>query len=286
MQRLCLLALALSLTGCSAHRERPGPKDTLPAPIPEPLDVGCVPENPCNGKVCGNFVDHCTGNKVSCLCSGGLRCLGGECVLCTPPKPTANERGCKADAQHCCQADGKIVKPGGCSPSYPTGVVGGVVRGEDGGCKPIPCFLRCLPASAEILTPAGEVSVASLAIGDEVWTQDVHGTRIAASLLAVRATPVTGAHHLVEVALADGRTVRGSPAHPAADGRLLGALLPGDELDGSTVVAVVERAYEGDATWDLLPAGPTGVYWSDGVLLGSTLAAPGTREAAVSGAPH
>jgi hypothetical protein len=31
-------------------------------------------------------------------------------------------------------------------------------------------------------------------------------------------------------------------------------------------------AYAGAATWDLLPAGTTHVYWADGVPLGSTLA--------------
>ena len=30
--------------------------------------------------------------------------------------------------------------------------------------------------------------------------------------------------------------------------------------------------YEGRATFDLLPSGPTGDYFADGVLLGSTLA--------------
>jgi hypothetical protein len=70
--------------------------------------------------------------------------------------------------------------------------------------------------------------------------------------------------------LSDGRTVEASPGHPTADGRHVGELVPGDLLDGSRVRAVERVSYIGD-TWDLLPAGPSGAYWADDVLLGSTL---------------
>jgi hypothetical protein len=30
-------------------------------------------------------------------------------------------------------------------------------------------------------------------------------------------------------------------------------------------------SYDGDATYDILPAGPTGFYWADGILMTSTL---------------
>ncbi|MDF1566010.1 MAG: hypothetical protein P1V51_23450 [Deltaproteobacteria bacterium] len=43
-------------------------------------------------------------------------------------------------------------------------------------------------------------------------------------------------------------------------------------LDGARIVELREAAFEGEATWDLLPAGPTGAYFADGVLVGSTLA--------------
>jgi hypothetical protein len=45
----------------------------------------------------------------------------------------------------------------------------------------------------------------------------------------------------------------------------------GATIDGAIVVARRVSTYRG-ATWDLLPAGDTGHYWADGVLLGSTLA--------------
>jgi hypothetical protein len=37
------------------------------------------------------------------------------------------------------------------------------------------------------------------------------------------------------------------------------------------VVAATSLRLHDGATYDLLPSGPTGAYWADGVLLGSTL---------------
>jgi hypothetical protein len=70
--------------------------------------------------------------------------------------------------------------------------------------------------------------------------------------------------------LADGRYVEASAGHPTSTGRTVGSLRPGDLLDGSRVIALDSIPYAGD-TWDLLPAGPTGVYWANDVLLASTL---------------
>ena len=71
--------------------------------------------------------------------------------------------------------------------------------------------------------------------------------------------------------LGDGRQVLVSPGHPTADGHRVGDLVAGDDFDGSTVVAADRIAYAG-YTYDLLPSGPTGTYWADGVLLVSTIA--------------
>jgi hypothetical protein len=77
-------------------------------------------------------------------------------------------------------------------------------------------------------------------------------------------------HFVVHLVLADGRSVYASPSHPTADGRRIGALRPGDPLDGGLVMATHLVPYVGD-TWDLLPAGSAHVYWADGILLKSTL---------------
>jgi hypothetical protein len=76
---------------------------------------------------------------------------------------------------------------------------------------------------------------------------------------------------MVHLKLADGRELLASPGHRTADGRPLGALSVGDRLDGSTVTQWELVPYAGDRTYDLLPAGPNGTYWANGILLSSTL---------------
>ena len=189
------------------------------------------------------------------------------------PRPllnTAPPGTCNADAHHCCDARNQIVRPGGCEPSYPDGVVAGMRRGSDGFCEPVECHLRCLPGDARIATPDGQVAVSALRAGDRVWTVSSDGARISAAITQVTSVPIVGAHAVVELVLADGRSVRGSAGHPLSTGPSIGTLRVGATLDGSTVVSIRAVAVHG-ATWDLLPDGPTGAYWADGVLLGSTL---------------
>jgi hypothetical protein len=105
-----------------------------------------------------------------------------------------------------------------------------------------------------------------------VWTETPDGRRIAARVMDAGSTPVPAGHLMVRLALADGRVLLASPGHRAADGRPLGTLAPGDRLDGSTIVGWELVPYGSDRTYDLLPAGPTGTYWANGILLSSTLA--------------
>jgi hypothetical protein len=128
----------------------------------------------------------------------------------------------------------------------------------------------CLAAQDMIATPSGQVLVSQLHAGMIVWTLDPAGQRVAAPLLLVSHTPAPPGHHVIRVTLADGRVVEASSGHPTADGRRVGELNVGDTLDGSQVVRIDRVPYVGD-TWDLLPAGPTSVYWADGIRLKSTL---------------
>lgn len=129
---------------------------------------------------------------------------------------------------------------------------------------------ECLPPEAAIDTPLGPRAVAELRAGDLVWTVS-DGRPVVAPLRVVRSRDVPADHQVVEVELADGRTVTASPGHPTADGVPLGDLRPGDELDGALILRAERVSYGRPRTWDLLPAGPTGDYRADGVLLGSTL---------------
>jgi hypothetical protein len=131
----------------------------------------------------------------------------------------------------------------------------------------------CLALGTRIATPGGDAAVEDLRAGDEVWTIDASGTRIAAPLIAVGSTPVPATHQVVRLALEDGRLVYVSPGHPTADGRRVGDLASGDSLDGARIASARRVVYTGGRTFDILPAGTTGAYWANGVLLGSTLRA-------------
>ena len=129
----------------------------------------------------------------------------------------------------------------------------------------------CLALGTRIATPDGERVVQDLRVGDIVWTIDATGRRTAAPLIEIGSTPVPSTHQVVRLALDDGRVVSVSPGHPTADGRRVGDLVAGDSIDGARIAGVERVAYSGGATYDILPAGATGTYWANGVLLGSTL---------------
>jgi hypothetical protein len=141
---------------------------------------------------------------------------------------------------------------------------------------PLDCPI-CLSQETFIDTPGGELHVTELRPGMIVWTLGASGAREAAPLLQVASIRAPAGHELIRVVLADGRVVTASPGHPTADGRMLGEFVQGAMLDGALVRQVSRLPYRG-STYDLLPAGPTGVYWADGVALASTLTPSRTQK--------
>lgn len=133
-----------------------------------------------------------------------------------------------------------------------------------------PCPI-CLAEGTLIDTLLGNSAVQDLKIGDMVWTKDLVGNRIALPILAVVKTPVPTTHEVVHVKLADGRELFVSPGHPVGDGRFMGDLVQSDTLDGSVIVKIETVAYAKKYTYDILPAGETGLYFANGILIGSTL---------------
>jgi hypothetical protein len=130
----------------------------------------------------------------------------------------------------------------------------------------------CLAAATRISTPNGDVRVTEIKPGMLVWTPGVDGERVAAPVLEVGSIEVPAGHLMVHLVLADGRELLASPGHRTADGRQVGLLARGNSLDGSTITTWELVPYAGDRTYDILPAGPTGRYWANGILLSSTLA--------------
>ena len=147
---------------------------------------------------------------------------------------------------------------------------GTIEVGRETDVGPLICPI-CLARGALIDTPSGPTPVEELRPGMVVWTVDEHGVRVARRVERWGSTPVGFSHRVVHLVLDDGREMRASPGHPLADGRRLGDLAPGDIVDGARVVAAELVAYDGGATFDLLPSGPTGIYFAGGIPLASTL---------------
>jgi len=135
-----------------------------------------------------------------------------------------------------------------------------------------PCPI-CLAAATLISTPGGDVAVTKITVGMLVWTMNRDGNRLAAPVVEVGNMEVPSGHVMVHLKLADGRELLASPGHRTADGQPLGGLAAGDVVDGSKVILWELVPYSGSRTYDLLPAGATGNYWANGILLSSTLAA-------------
>jgi hypothetical protein len=129
----------------------------------------------------------------------------------------------------------------------------------------------CLPGDTSIATPKGDVQVKRLKTGDAIWTVDAGGQRVATTIEHADSVPTPASHALKRLKLMDGRIVTASPGHPLADGRIFDQIATGD-LIGNVEVKAVELVPYGDKrTYDVLPAGTTGLYWADGVLIKSTL---------------
>jgi hypothetical protein len=142
------------------------------------------------------------------------------------------------------------------------------------GCAPL-CV--CASPDTPIATPDGDRPIASLAVGDLVYSVD-HGLVVAVPI--VRANRIAARDHVVKrVVLETGTVLEISAPHPTADGRLFGGLSAGDTLDGIAIRALSTIPYEHPYTYDILPDSDTGSYFAGGALIGSTLA-PGVSVAA------
>ncbi len=130
----------------------------------------------------------------------------------------------------------------------------------------------CLAKGTLIETPRGPVAVEEMRVGMPVWTAAANGVRVEGIVLKVVRVFVPSDHRVVHLRLDDGRELFASPGHPTADGRILSNLLLGDPLDGSRITQIEQTNYGDAATYDILPSGPTGFYWANGILVGSTLA--------------
>jgi hypothetical protein len=128
---------------------------------------------------------------------------------------------------------------------------------------------ECNSPDTPIATPSGSRPVAEIRAGDVVYS--VHrGELVAVPVLQARSKPQRN-HHVMRVVLETGMTLEISASHPTADGRTLGDLTAGDQLDGVRVISAKLVPYEHSRTYDILPASDSGTYYAGGVLIGSTM---------------
>jgi hypothetical protein len=128
----------------------------------------------------------------------------------------------------------------------------------------------CASPDTPIATPDGDRPIASLRVGDLVYSVD-HDAIVAVPLILVGRTPVAS-HQVVRVVFASGGVLEMSPGHRTADGRPFGELAAGSAFDDEhTVVSAELVPYRHDATYDILPASSSGTYFAAGARVASTL---------------
>jgi hypothetical protein len=130
---------------------------------------------------------------------------------------------------------------------------------------------NCLSYDTLISTPEGNVPVTDLRTGMVVFTLDMNGNKVIKPVELVLKLSGSEGYELRHLVLSDGRELFVSGTHPTAEYGRIRDLLPGDILDGSKIVSIENVRHSGSYVYDLLPAGDTGYYWANGVLLGSTL---------------
>jgi hypothetical protein len=135
------------------------------------------------------------------------------------------------------------------------------------GCAPL---CKCASPNTPIATAAGQAPIASLKVGDLVYSVDRGAVRLV-PILRTRQVPANN-HRVVKLTLINGAVLEISALHPTADGRNFGELVKGNRLDGVEIRDVQTIPYRHAATYDILPDSDTGTYFAAGVLLASTLA--------------
>ncbi len=234
------------------------------------LPEECPASPPAAGVACSDIEARCWyGDGTRCHCSP---CEGGTAYpLCRTIDPP----------QWAC-----IPTPAGCP--YPAAQAGDACASPDLYCAldcelPIICqggvwqwgqenCPICAAPDTLIATPQGERSIASLRVGDLVYSVE-HEAIVVVPIVRTGSTRVTS-HHVVRVVLNDGRVIEMSPGHPTANGRSFAELSKGSVFDERHTVASVQVVpYAHDRTYDILPGSETGTYFAAGALVGSTLGA-------------
>lgn len=240
--------------------------------------TACGEARNCCGDHCVNLMnDPMNCGQCGRTCGEGTYCTGGNCV--TPPCDTTCT-GSVCCGSQCCSA-GQLC----CDPQGPLDMGPVCIEPNEEGTCPMGCAPLCICASptTPIATPDGDKPIASLRVGDVVYSVD-GGMVKAVPIARTNRTPVSE-HSVVHLELASGAVLEISALHPTADGRRFADLRAGASLDGVVITRARVIPYAFDATYDILPDSDTGAYFAGGVLVGSTLA-PSVKRVLTPTAPY
>ncbi len=238
-------------------------------------------EECCGPSECGHCINAFTGPVCADSCptracgDDGLECyaavLGFQGQLCVETQLLSGESVFKCEYNPCgpdeeldCSCARALCADGT--------VPGPFCRDADAETLTLSCeesAAVCASPDTPIATPSGERPIASLSVGDLVYSAH-EGALLAVPLARVSRTPVSR-HQVVRVETADGVVLEISALHPTSDGRTFADLQVGDALDGARIVSRKLVPYQHAFTYDILPASETGTYVAGGKLIGSTL---------------
>lgn len=266
----------------------PGAPGSEPAPVPPPSgycasDEQCPAGSTCQAVQGATTVAPDGGLSTFTIVLGecrrreGASCdADGECqagLLCHDRVCTAPQGGeCDGPDGNCAQGFRCVQECGPPVARQDDAPPGWRCLLEEVAAQPRTCPI-CLASNTVIDTPDGPRGVKDVVAGTVVWSIDRYGNRVTVEVLQVSRTPVPPMHRVIHVVMSDGREVWASPDHSTLDGRRVADLRVGDSFDGSNIVAADVVPYWDSFTYDLLPAGDTGAYWANGIVLGSTLSA-------------
>ncbi len=261
-----VMSCGLVLGGCGSDRGSPGGDGSSGADVMTVVDAGVVDGQVVDagvvdagavdaGDLCGpQDQGLCLETNLDCLCCPA----GGPMNNCLCTTSCLDDADCTAVARpHCNQPD--VASQGICTAlDYPC--AWGAV---------------CAAPDTPVATPTGRRALASLAVGELVYSLH-EGSLQAVPILAVSRTAVT--HHRVRhLRLSNGAELYISPGHPTYDGRPFANLAAGAPLGGVHISSIEDVPYRHVHTYDILPGSDTGTYVAGGALIGSTLWRPPER---------
>lgn len=130
---------------------------------------------------------------------------------------------------------------------------------------------HCLSKGTMILTSEGLREVEKVKVGDRVYSVNKSGKKVLRSIINTAKVKAGNNHKMLFIELANGISIKMSVEHPDKNGLPMIEAVKKGELNGIEIKDISLVSYMNRYTYDLLTDGENGVYFANGILLGSTL---------------